>query len=124
MSICQLGMHNNVQGPRNATVCKQTYDASCTCLRINFLARSWCVSAAAALDSIFETSRHVMDMASHGSPALDTQMSLAPAVEDSMQSVGMHSLSSEGMASMPMWFQASTKTYLWFKEWNVDDQAK
>ena len=29
MFICQLGMHNNVQGHRNANVCKQTYDASC-----------------------------------------------------------------------------------------------
>ncbi len=31
MFICQLGMHNNVQGHRSANVCKQTYDASCTC---------------------------------------------------------------------------------------------
>jgi len=30
MFICQLGMHNNVQGHRNENVCKQTYDASCT----------------------------------------------------------------------------------------------
>ncbi len=29
MFICQLGMHNNVQGHRNENVCKQTYDASC-----------------------------------------------------------------------------------------------
>ncbi len=32
MFICQLGMHNNVQGHRNANVCKQTYDASYTTL--------------------------------------------------------------------------------------------
>ncbi len=30
MFICQLGMHNNVQGHRNAKVCKQTYDACCS----------------------------------------------------------------------------------------------
>ena len=30
MSICQLGMHKNVQNHTNANVCKQTYDASCT----------------------------------------------------------------------------------------------
>ena len=30
MSICQLGMHKNVQDHTNANVCKQTYDASCT----------------------------------------------------------------------------------------------
>ena len=29
MFICQFGMHNNVQGHRNANVCKQTHDASC-----------------------------------------------------------------------------------------------
>ena len=29
MSICQLGMHKNVQDHTNANVCKQTYDASC-----------------------------------------------------------------------------------------------
>ena len=29
MFICQLGMHNNVQGHRNAKVCKQTFDGSC-----------------------------------------------------------------------------------------------
>ena len=29
MFICQAGMHNKVQGHRNANVCKQTYDASC-----------------------------------------------------------------------------------------------
>ena len=29
MFICQFGMHNHVQGYRNANVCKQTYDASC-----------------------------------------------------------------------------------------------
>ena len=32
MSICQLGMHKNVQDHTNANVCKQTYDASCTLL--------------------------------------------------------------------------------------------
>ena len=31
MFICQNGMHNSVQSHRNANVCKQTYDASCTC---------------------------------------------------------------------------------------------
>ncbi len=30
MFICQLGMHNNVQGHRNAKVCKQTFDGSCS----------------------------------------------------------------------------------------------
>ena len=30
MSICQLGMHKNVQDHTNANVCKQTYDASCS----------------------------------------------------------------------------------------------
>ena len=32
MCMCQLGMHNNVQAHRNASVCEQTYDASCTLL--------------------------------------------------------------------------------------------
>ena len=30
MPKCQLGMQKNVQGHRIASVCKQTYDASCT----------------------------------------------------------------------------------------------
>ena len=30
MPKCQLGMQRNVQGHRIASVCKQTYDASCT----------------------------------------------------------------------------------------------
>ena len=30
MFICQFGMHINVQGHRNANVCKQTYDACCS----------------------------------------------------------------------------------------------
>ena len=29
MLMCQFGMHFNVQGHRNANVCKQTYDACC-----------------------------------------------------------------------------------------------
>ncbi len=29
MSMCQFGMHINVQGHGNANVCKQTYDACC-----------------------------------------------------------------------------------------------
>jgi hypothetical protein len=29
MFICQSGMHNNVQGHRNANVCKQTYETCC-----------------------------------------------------------------------------------------------
>ena len=32
MPKCQLGMQKNVQGHRIASVCKQTYDASCRCL--------------------------------------------------------------------------------------------
>ena len=30
MFICQVGMHINVQGHRNANLCEQTYDAFCT----------------------------------------------------------------------------------------------
>ena len=37
MFICGFGMHNNVQGYRNAKVCKQTYDASCTASHVGCL---------------------------------------------------------------------------------------
>ena len=33
MPKCPLGMQKNVQGHRIASVCKQTYDASCNTLR-------------------------------------------------------------------------------------------
>ena len=37
MLMCQFGMHINVQGHRNANVCKQTYDACCTVLACGVL---------------------------------------------------------------------------------------
>ena len=55
MSICQLGMHKNVQDHTNANVCKQTYDASCIdavnaiCWRSDHIeARFCCLSRAYA----------------------------------------------------------------------------
>ena len=45
-----------------------------------------------------------------------------PAPEAGMPSMGQ-SVGYGGMA-MPMWFQASTSTYLWFKEWKTDDRGK
>lgn len=50
---------------------------------------------------------------------------MAPSPEAMAHSPAAHQMSGSSMTmSMAMWFQATTETTLWFREWFTDDHGK
>lgn len=58
----------------------------------------------------------------HTAGMSDMFMPTAPATSVAHASSNNSAL--EGMMTMQMWFQATTKVTLWFKEWSIDSNGK